>query len=298
MKISIVTPSYNQGSYLETSILSVWNQEGDFELEHIVVDGSSVDESLEIIKKYDSLYKSGGHISKCRHFSFKWISEQDHGQSDALNKGFAMSSGEILGWINSDDLYASPKSLNFIYTAYLAHDVDVVLGNLFVIDRDGQPIDTPVLINGMSNDAFQHRIKDILKFDLIMQPSCLFKRNVWESVGIKEYSYIMDWVLWIDAYKNGFKFFKIDEYIASYRQQEDAKTIHATIDKNANIKRCEEIISMYKTYGTWCLNRFYYSAYLFLLKASRYRFIGYCVEFLIRIARGVRNKLAIRYKLY
>ncbi len=298
MKISIVTPSYNQGSYLEATILSVWNQEGDFDLEHIIVDGNSVDESVNIIKKYDLIYKSGEHIFKCRHFSFKWISEQDQGQSDALNKGFAMSSGEILGWINSDDLYSSPQSLNFIHTAYLAHDADIVLGNLFVIDSFGQLIDTPVLINKMNNDAFQHCLKDILKFDLIMQPSCFFKRYVWESVGIRDYSYIMDWALWIDAYKNGFKFIKINEYIAAYRQQEDAKTIHATIDKNANIKRCEEIISMYKKYSTWCLNRFYYSAYLFLLRASRYRFIGYFVEFLIRIARGVRNKLAIRYKLY
>src|SRR5579863_1433630 len=89
MKISIITPSFNQGRFIEDAIESVLLQ-GHQDFEHIVIDNCSTDNTVEILKRYD-------HI--------KWISEPDEGQSDALNKGFKMSSGDVIGWLNCDDFY-------------------------------------------------------------------------------------------------------------------------------------------------------------------------------------------------
>ncbi|MBC8427243.1 MAG: glycosyltransferase, partial [Deltaproteobacteria bacterium] len=103
MKISIVTPSLNQGEFIERTILSVLSQTGAFDLEYIVVDGGSTDDSLEIIKKHED--------------KLRWVSEEDRGQSDAINKGFNMASGGILAWLNSDDTY-EPDALSEVAEQY------------------------------------------------------------------------------------------------------------------------------------------------------------------------------------
>jgi glycosyltransferase involved in cell wall biosynthesis len=90
-KITIVTPSYNQGQYLEDTIASVLGQNYP-NLEYMVLDGGSSDNSLEIIKKYEN------------HLAF-WVSERDGGQSAAINRGFGAATGDILAWLNSDDMY-------------------------------------------------------------------------------------------------------------------------------------------------------------------------------------------------
>lgn len=91
VKISIVTPSFNQAGFIERTLLSVLNQETDFPVEHIVIDGGSTDVTLDILHKHAD--------------SIRYISEPDQGMQEALNKGFAISKGEIIGWLNSDDTY-------------------------------------------------------------------------------------------------------------------------------------------------------------------------------------------------
>ena len=92
MRISVVTPSYNQAAFVERAIGSVLSQTGDFELEYIVMDGGSTDGTVEILRHYDD--------------RLTWLSEKDKGQSDAINKAFKLTTGEIIGWLNSDDYYA------------------------------------------------------------------------------------------------------------------------------------------------------------------------------------------------
>ena len=116
-KISIITPSYNQGKYIESTIKSVLAQDYP-NFEHIIIDGGSTDNTIQVIKKYPHL---------------KWISEKDNGQSDAFNKGLKMSTGEIIGWINSDDFY-KPNIFDSVVKA-IDENVDWIIGNICLLDE-------------------------------------------------------------------------------------------------------------------------------------------------------------------
>jgi len=126
--VSIVTPSYNQGEFIEETLRSVKNQTYD-NVEHIVVDGGSTDETLDLLKGYESQYE------------LRWISEPDDGQSDAVNKGFEMANGEIVGWLNSDDVYFSRQALTTIVTAFDSDPrPDIVYGDDVFLDPTGTVI--------------------------------------------------------------------------------------------------------------------------------------------------------------
>jgi glycosyltransferase involved in cell wall biosynthesis len=126
-KISIVTPSYNQGEFLERTILSVLNQNYP-NLEYIIIDGSSTDGSVEIIKKYE------------KYLSY-WVSEPDRGQSHAINKGFQKSRGEILAWQNSDDIYL-PGTFIQVAEVFNRKEYDLINGDIMLICKKDKPIRT------------------------------------------------------------------------------------------------------------------------------------------------------------
>src|SRR4051794_2419788 len=120
-RITIVTPSFNQGQYLEQTLRSVLDQ-GYPNLEHIVVDGGSTDESVEVIKRYADRLAW-------------WVSEKDAGQSDAINKGFARATGDVYGYINSDD-FLYPGALEAVAKAYAA-GAQWMIGWVMTIEQDG-----------------------------------------------------------------------------------------------------------------------------------------------------------------
>lgn len=122
-KISIITPSYGQGKYIERAIISVMNQNYS-NIEHIIIDGCSDDGTLNILRKYPHL---------------KWISEKDEGQSDALNKGFRMATGDIIGWLNCDDYYEK-DIFGRIAEAFEDHKIDAVYGQNFFTNINGEII--------------------------------------------------------------------------------------------------------------------------------------------------------------
>jgi glycosyltransferase involved in cell wall biosynthesis len=121
MKVTIITVTYNSAKYLEDCICSVINQNyGD--IEHIIIDGGSTDETLSIIKQYET------HIAK-------WISEKDNGMYDAINKGMKMATGNVIGLLNSDDILASEDVIINIVAAFKKHNVDSVYGDLTYVDQ-------------------------------------------------------------------------------------------------------------------------------------------------------------------
>ena len=163
-RISIVTPSFNQGQYLEKTIRSVLLQ-GYPNLEYIVIDGGSTDQTVEIIKKYAPWIDF-------------WVSEKDHGQSHAINKGFEKTSGELMGWLNSDD-YFLPGALCKLALTYLEEpSVGAVYGQGHIIDDRGTITYTPKLVQVTKKSLFGWCFGNDF-----MQPSCLFTREAWRASG-------------------------------------------------------------------------------------------------------------------
>ena len=203
--ISIVTPSYNQAEFIERTILSVLNQAYP-QLEYIIQDGGSTDTSTDIIKSYASSLKH-------------WESKKDNGQSHALNLGFQHAKGEIMAYLNSDDLLL-PGTLNYVARYFNQHpDVDVVYGHRVVINSDDNEIGRWVLP--------QHDSEVLEWADYIPQETLFWRRSLWEKVGgnIDEtFRFAMDWDL-ILRFKNvNAKFMRLPRFLGAFRAHEQQKT--------------------------------------------------------------------------
>lgn len=205
-KISIITPSYNQGHYLEQTIRSVLLQQYP-NLEYIVIDGGSKDNSVAVIRKY----------SPWLHF---WVSEPDAGQTDALQKGFALATGEIIAWINSDDFY-DPGSFYRVASLYRKTGFTFLCGACRMIDPDG------CLIRELYTRqvSYQTLIRYWQPHFCPPQPSIFFQRAVLDVLGDLDVSlhYAMDFDLWLRASKQ-YTFTHIRDNISFYRVHTDSKT--------------------------------------------------------------------------
>jgi len=218
-KISVVTVSFNQGAYLEETIRSVLDQNYP-NLEYIVVDGGSTDGSVEIIRKYSDRLAW-------------WVSEKDEGQSQALNKGFAKSTGTILTWLNSDDRLA-PGSLFTVAQQFLLHDPDLVAGRCArVTDREPQPhhVHRSVLTFGRLQPLPLAELLDLdrcwLQGWFFHQPEVFFHRRIFERAGGKlreDLYYSMDYDLWVRMAKAGAKILPLPEILAIFREHGKQKT--------------------------------------------------------------------------
>jgi glycosyltransferase involved in cell wall biosynthesis len=176
-RISIITPSYNQASYLEETLLSVFSQEYP-DLEYMVVDGGSTDGSVEIIEKYADRLAW-------------WVSAKDNGQADALNKGFARATGEIVAWINSDDYYLPGAFAAAVRALEENPDCGMVYGDVVSINGAGERIN--VMRYG------DWGLDELLQFNIIGQPSVFMRRSVLEQAGYLDlsYHYLLDHELWL-----------------------------------------------------------------------------------------------------
>ena len=173
--VSIVTPSLNQGKYIEETIRSVLSQEGDFYLDYIVIDGVSTDNSLDVIKKYDTLVRAGSYPVRCRGIEYRWISERDQGQSEAINKGFSMVRGEIAAYLNSDDTY-SPGSVQQAVNCFREHPkIGLVHGDGYSIMEEGS--------RKYYRYPYTFTLKCLKKGYNLSQPSVFVRKKVLDKVG-------------------------------------------------------------------------------------------------------------------
>lgn len=203
-KISIITPSFNQARFLERTMHSVLDQNYP-NLEYIVIDGGSTDGSVEIIKKYED------------RLAF-WVSERDRGQSHALNKGFARATGEIIGWLNSDDLYCG-GALARVAEAYLACPEDEAwYGGIYIADSEDRILDALWPLE--PDPAYTV----FVGLD-IHQQGLFWRRDLMQRVGMTDESlhFAMDWDFIIRLLLAG-RFKRIRHQLGIFRLHDEAKT--------------------------------------------------------------------------
>jgi glycosyltransferase involved in cell wall biosynthesis len=216
-RISIVTPSYDQAKYLEGCIDSVLSQNYG-NLEYIIVDGGSTDNSLAIIRKYE------------KHLAW-WVSEKDHGQSHAINKGFQRATGNIMTWLNSDDSYA-PGALDFVGRAFAREQVDAIVGHVEILDAECQP-------KFVAKGQYTGRL-DLVRYwkaYRMHQPGIFWRRCVYEAVGKlnEDLFYSMDFDYWLRISER-FNFTSVDRVLARASSHPMAKTWNGDLYYRALLK--------------------------------------------------------------
>ena len=251
-KISIVTPSYNQAKFIEETIRSVLLQ-GYPNLEYIIIDGGSTDNSSEIIRKYEPWLSY-------------WVSEPDSGQSEAINKGWRRSKGDILAWLNSDDTYeidALQKVANFLSEK---NDIGMVFGDCNLIDEKGRFI--------KKAPAKDFDLKALVCNEwFIPQQSTFIRHEVFKEVGKlnENLHLVMDWDLWVRIALKDVKIYYLPQTLANFRIYDAIKTFSQTeLSAEEKIKVLDNIFSdftlvrkikKFKNIAYSCVHKFACSAY-------------------------------------
>lgn len=203
-KLSIVTPSYNQANFLEQTICSVLDQ-GYPELEYIVIDGGSTDGSVEIIRKYE------------KYISY-WVSEPDNGQAHALNKGFKLCTGVLVGWQNSDDYYL-PGAFEKVAKAFETHPADVYYGHKYNVDVGGKVLRSQCYVPySLHSNIYEGMI--------MANQSAFWRRELFSQIGYLDdrLHYALDYDFFLRIGISGANFCLINDWLGCLRIHQDAKT--------------------------------------------------------------------------
>jgi glycosyltransferase involved in cell wall biosynthesis len=221
--ISIVIPSFNQGQYIEQTLTSVLSQNYP-NIELIIIDGGSTDNTPQIIEKYT-------------HSITHYVSEPDNGQADAINKGFRLAKGDILAWLNSDDMYMPCAFSKVVDILGSSTEPRLVYGGCLRF-TEGTPHAGGTIPSRFDADLLTY-------YDYVDQPSTFWTRSLWETAGELNVSYIysMDWEWFIRASKVC-QFIPTKEHLSLWRFYEHNKTLVG------GIKRAKEIINIVETYAS------------------------------------------------
>jgi glycosyltransferase involved in cell wall biosynthesis len=202
--ISLVTPSYAQGKYIEQTIQSILNQNYP-KLDYFIQDGASTDETLSIIKGYEH--------------QLQWQSKPDKGQTQAINWGFTHSQGEIMAYLNSDDLLL-PGTLAYVAEYFNKHpNIDVIYGNRLIINEEGQEVGRWMLP--------KHNNAILSWVDFVPQETLFWRRRIWDKIGgqlDESFQFAMDWDLLVRFREAGAKFAHIPLFLGAFRVHKSQKT--------------------------------------------------------------------------
>lgn len=246
VSFSIVTPSYNQGRYLPATIESVLSQEGDFTIDYVIADGGSTDNSVDVIRDYEQRLARGEWRGRCRGITYRWSSAKDKGQSDAIAKGFALATGDVLAWLNSDDTY-EPGALQTAARVFADSRTEMIYGKSNFIDETG------AVVGRYRTEPFDRQ--RLAVFNFISQPATFFRRSAFERAGgvDAKLHYAMDFDLWLRLSAQTEPRY-IEENLATFRLHDDSKTISS---KHALASIRETLATITKHFGWAPLNRVY-----------------------------------------
>jgi glycosyltransferase involved in cell wall biosynthesis len=208
MRISIITPSLNQGPFIERTIQSVLSQKGDFDLEYSVIDGGSSDNTAAVVEKYKN--------------DLKWISEADEGQSEAINKGLNLASGDVVAWINSDDTY-EPEALSKVAEVYRKTGFDWCIGKCRNIDEHDREI-RKWITQYKVYKCKTYSYNRLLTKNFIPQPAVFISRDMANEVGPLrvDQHYTMDYEYWLRIGQKSDPLF-LDAFLANFRWHSRSK---------------------------------------------------------------------------
>jgi len=210
MKLTIVTPSYNQGQFISDTLQSILDQKSDFELEYIIFDAASTDNTKEVVLEYSQNLKKKG-------IDFRFTSEKDKGQSDAINKGWRIATGDVITYINSDDYY-EPGALKQVIKYFRANpEINWAYGSCNLVSENGKVYST--------SKPKEYSKAKLLNYCNIPQPACFFRKKMLKECGMmqEDLHLGMDYDLWLrfaEKYPAGI----MDFVVANMRHQSSGKT--------------------------------------------------------------------------
>lgn len=222
MVISVITPSYNQGLFIERTIRSVLDQSGDFSIEYFIADGGSTDDTVKIIRDYEFRVREGVYPIRCQGVKLSWVSETDRGQADAVNKGILNTSGEIIAWINSDDIYY-PGAFAAVTDFFSRNTaVHAVYGRSNHIDEHDR------IIKPYPTEPWSY--KRLFDICFLCQPAVFFLRSLVDKCGSldPDLQFCMDYELWL-RYGCETEFHFLERLVAGSRLYQTNKTMAQTV---------------------------------------------------------------------
>lgn len=275
---SIITPSFNQGEFIEDTIQSILMQEGDFYIDYIIMDGRSTDSSVDIIKKYEQLLRENclqknidGNTyyvsenrdfmwNKCKGIRYRWVSKKDRGPVNAINKGFKKSIGDFVVWLNSDDYYLHKNVLSFVRDAHLKQpNVLLITGDCSIVDRNGKEL--------WKHAVGRINLKELIYLDYhVSQPATFIHASLIDKFTLNEnLKCTFDAEYFISMFVNGVQYEKLHHELVAFRMYGE----NITDNKALKMKAFRERLFIIRKYS----DNIFYS-----VLGSVYQFCTYVLQ--------------------